>query len=223
MKGKITSLLWVLSMYITFTSLYSCQNNETHSTNKESSNYSNHLIKYDKSSISTGWVALYDTQREQRCYMSKDDYDAIRENKKNIMGYEHLIPLGIVLKYNGANIIWGFEGIKAVNWNDAKEYVEIYSPDGYEWRLLSKIEALAIKTEVDDFVENFSEYYPQDISYLGAYGRIRNWTSALSDDFSRRGYNLVYTLYISISDAKVEKKYSVYEDDVYNVYPISDL
>ena len=179
-------------------------------------------IEYNSYLASTGWIALYDTKRSERCYMSKSDYNAIRENRRFIKGYEYLIPLGIVLKYNGAKIIWGFEGVKSVNWNDAKEYAENYSPDGYEWRLLSKIEASAIKTKAYDFTEHFIEYYPQDISYLGAFRTIKNWTSALSNE-TYKEYNLVYTLVIHGSDAKIEKRFSVYEDDVYNVYPISDL
>lgn len=182
-------------------------------------------IEYNSYLASTGWVALYDTKRGERCYMTKSDYNAIRENRRFIKGYEYLIPLGIVLKYDGAKIIWGFEGVKSVNWNDAKEYAENYSPDGHEWRLLSKIEASAIKTKAYNFAKHFIEYYPQDISYLGAFTTIKNWTSALSNETYKQ-YNLVYTLVIrgvDTADAKIEKRYSVYEDDVYNVYPISDL
>lgn len=177
-------------------------------------------IEYNSSLASTGWVALYDTRRGKRCYMSKSDYYTIKKRRKFINGYDYLIPLGMVVKYNGAKIIWGFEGVSGVNWNDAKGYVENYSPDGHEWRLLSKIEALAIKTKAYNFKKLIREFYPHDFSCSGS---IKNWTSTLSDE-TYKGANLVYTLVIYSSDrAVVEKGKTTLERDIFEVYPISNL
>ena len=186
----------------------------------------NSSIKYDSSLASSGWVALYDKKKGKRCYMSNDDYYAIRypgSSDRFIDGYDYLIPLGIVLKFSGAKIIWGFEGVELVSWYDAKEYAESYSPDGHKWRLLSRVEASAIKTNAIYFKQYFSDYYPNDISYF-SYGTIRNWTSAVSDEVNVKGNRKAYTLYIRDEvSSKIEKCYSVGGNDVYNVYPISSL
>lgn len=188
-------------------------------------------ITYNSQLALTGWVALYDTSKNLRCYMCKEDYYSIKEPghpNRIKREYIHLLPLGIVIKYSGAKIIWGFEGIKGLNWADAKEYVSQYSPDGYKWRLLTKVESQAICYEFRNFMNCFQDYYPNDISFLGAYCSIQNWTSVMSSDtWTRRStgetYNYVYTLQISLEGGKTDKGYSTSEDEHMNVYPISSL
>lgn len=196
-----------------------------------STRFDESIIEYNVQDVSTGWVALYDTHKKSRCYMSKEDYYSIKvpgHLERLINEYTYLIPLGIVIKYSGAKIIWGFEGIKGLNWHDAKEYVSNYSPDGHRWRLLTKAESQAICYQYVDFMDCFQQYYPNDISFFGSYCDIENWTSVMSDDtwtskISGRTYNLVYTLSINLNGGKTEKGYSTSEDERLNVYPISSL
>lgn len=200
-------------------------------TEKRGALYTDSRIKYDASIAVTGWVALYDKNMGKRCYMTHDDYYSIKEPNMNgnlIAEYSFLVPLGMVLKYSGAHIIWGFDGVESVNWNDANEYVESYSPDGKTWRLLSKVEASAIKSNIYNFVKNFGKYYPNDLSYHGAYLHINTWTSGISDEVwirksDNKAYNKIYTLDIHHEDAKIVNEFTTYEKDSHNVYPISSL
>lgn len=191
--------------------------------------HSDTKIKYDQSLASTGWTALYDTHKNQRCYMTHDDYYSIKNSYGNLKDeYSYLIPLGMVIKYHGANIIWGFAGVESVNWKDAHDYVNSFSPDGQRWRLISKIEATAINTKHYDFSKHFESYYPNDLSYLGSYLSIETWTSEQSDEVwtrrsDGRNFNKVYTLDIYGDDSKIQHEYTTCESDRHNVYPISTL
>lgn len=194
--------------------------------NTETEKQSNDSIKYEASKASTGWVALYDTRMAKRCYMTRDDYYALKSGGCLRAEYEYLRPLGIVVKYSGIEIIWGFDGLKNVSWSDAQSYVKKYSPDGHKWRMLTRFEASAINTNHFDFSDIFQSYYPQDISYLDSFLYIENWTSSLSDEvYIKDGneYNLVYTLDIYNKKSRLEKGWTTYDGDVHNVYPISDL
>ncbi|MBR5820571.1 MAG: hypothetical protein IKY68_04915, partial [Alistipes sp.] len=94
-------------------------------TYTKASQSSSSILTYDVNRALNGDVALYDTHRNARCFMTHDDFYSIYEfgRREGLKAqYSHLIPLGIVVKYSGAKIIWGFEGIKSVSWFDAKEY-----------------------------------------------------------------------------------------------------
>lgn len=200
-------------------------------TEKTDVGYEDSRIKYDSSLALSGWVALYDKNKRTRCYMSHDDYYSIKEPSMNgnlKEEYSFLTPLGMVLKYSGANIIWGFDGIESVSWYDAIEYVDNYSPDGNKWRLLSKIEASAICSNIYNFTNNFGKYYPNDLTYLGAYRSINTWTSGKSDEkwlrnADSKAYNKIYTLDISGDEGRIQNEFTEYEKDFHNVYPITAL
>ena len=230
MKICISILLILCSIL-----LVSCTNSSNGKDNSSTSEYppdnrsilnNDSRLKYDASIAVTGWVALFDTNKGKRCYMTHDDYYSIKEPNMNgnlIAEYSFLIPLGMVLKYSGAHIIWGFDGVEHVNWNDANEYVNGYSPDGKRWRLLSKVEASAIKSNFYDFVKNSRSYYPNDLKYFGPY-----WTSSISNEVwtrkaDNRTYNKVYTLDIDHDYANIDNEHTIYEKDMLDVYPISSL
>ena len=195
-------------------------------TYTNASQSSSSILTYDVNRALNGDVALYDTHRNARCFMTHDDFYSIYEfgRREGLKAqYSHLIPLGIVVKYSGAKIIWGFEGIKSVNWLDAKEYANNYSPDGHTWRLLTKLESIAICNNYRKFLDTFQDYYPNHISFLGAYCRIRNWTSAMSNQTNSYNYNYVYTLNINLEEGKTIQRYSIDERERCNVYPVSSL
>jgi len=234
MKNWILAVVVLLSTVVTL-SCGNSANNENNEASIEEQHFEvtpkDERIKYNTSSVLSGWVALFDTNRQKRCYMSHDDYYSIKEPSMNgnlKEEYSSLVPLGIVLKYSGANIIWGFEGVESISWKDANEYVNSYSPDGAKWRLLSKIEASAIDTNIYNFTKIFGSYYPNDLSYLGSYLSIHNWTSGKSDEVWVRktdglSYNKVYTLDIYGDECKIQKEFTIFEEDLHNVYPISSL
>ena len=191
-------------------------------------------IIYDPSVASTGWIALYDRNKGMRCYMSVDDYRSIRSsnysyrNKKLLDEYSNLVQLGFVVKFSGANLIWGFDQIEGISWKDAQDYVNNYSPDGEKWRLLSKVEASSIRSNIHQFIGSFKEYYPNEIWYSGAYCSIQNWTSAQSGDVwyckkDEKYYNYIYTLDIYHDNCEIRRDRVDSEDELYYVYPISSL
>lgn len=191
----------------------------------------NSKIVYNPDLADTGWAALYDSKLKTRCYTSKKDFYSMHDAGSETFKaqFRHLQPLGIVIKYNGAKIIWGFESIDGLNWEDAKEYVRNYNPDGHTWRLLTKAESQAIVKKVQYFRDTFVDYYPNFISYSGdSFGHISNWTSSMSNDTwtsksNGKTYNYVYTLEIYTTDADTDKTSSTHEDEHGTVYPISTL
>lgn len=204
--------------------------NEETAANSDSRIYNDNRIKYDLKYADTGWCALFDTRKNKRCYITHDDYYSIK--KPSLEGlsenYSHLIPLGMVIKYPGANIIWGFAGVQELNWINANDYATSYSPDGHKWRLLSMTEASAISSNSYNFDDIFVKYYPNDLRYLGSYGFIENWTSEISSEtwtsrYSGISYNKVYTLHINNGKSEIQKEFTLHEDDLHNVYPISSL
>lgn len=234
MKNWILVLVVMLTTLLTSSCGFSTNNeNNGESIEEQHSEITtkDERIKYNTSSVVSGCVALFDTNRQKRCYMSHDDYYSIKDPSMNgnlKEEYSYLVALGMVLKYSGANIIWGFDGVGSVSWKDANEYVNSYSPDGAKWRLLSKIEASAIDTNIYNFTNNFGSYYPNDLSYLGSYRDINNWTSAKSDEVWVRNadglsYNKIYTLDIYGDKCKIQREFTTYEEDLHNVYPISSL
>lgn len=234
MKNHTIVLVIIFTALMFLSCGNSSKNEEKDTTNSIENlddNHEDQRIKYNVSSAVSGWVALFDKNKQSRCYMSHDDYYSIKDPSLNgnlKEEYSYLVPLGMVLKYPGANIIWGFEGVESVSWNDANEYVHNYSPDGEKWRLLSRIEASAIDTKIYNFYKIFESYYPNDLSYLGAYLSIENWTSTKSDEKYYREadgktYSKIYTLEIHRDECEIEKGFTTYEEDLHNVYPISSL
>lgn len=190
-------------------------------------------IIYDASSASSGWVALYDKNKHQRCYMSHADYYSIVDNiypKKLKDEYSFLIQLGVVLKYPGANIIWGRDLI-IIDWIGAQEYVNNYSSDGAKWRILSRVEASIISSHINDFYDIFLSHYPNLLVYNSSFGSINTWTSTLSEDIwinkqNGKSYNKVYTFHV-FSDGgrkgEIRDDYTTFTSDILPVYPISSL